>query len=149
MAFDDQVFFDDAFADDAIDDFYVVFDDNILDGEINVGFVAFVDTRNAGPPIFVDSSAPDQFQPGTVYVYADVPIQSFRFVDTLPMVGIVQGTCTRTDPDFEDAEVFEGKGVCQLTYELFDGNTVVASFQAEGTVQTGLATVLTLPLIHI
>ena len=132
-----------------MDDFFVVFDDNILDGEINVGFEAFVDTRNAGPPIFVDSSAPDQFQPGTVYVYADVPIQSFRFVDTLPMVGIVQGTCTRTDPDFEDAEVFEGKGVCQLTYELFDGNTVVASFQAEGTVQTGLATVLTLPLIHI
>jgi hypothetical protein len=114
-----------------------------VSGEFNFQLEAFVDTRNIGPPIFVDTSAPNEFQPGTVYVYADVPIQGILFIDTSAMIGIVQGTCTRTDPDFLDPDVFQGKGICQFTYEIFDGNVVIASFQGEGAVQNGFSSALT------
>ena len=95
--------------------------------------------------VYVDPSFPDPFQSGTVYLYSDVPIQdASEGVDVSPyFIGTVQGTCTRTDPNPFDSFEYLGKALCQFNYEFFDDAILVASFTAEGPVENGYSSLLT------
>eukprot|EP00934_Nitzschia_sp_Nitz4_P005807 Nitzschia sp. Nitz4//scaffold71_size96697//70465//73240//NITZ4_004704-RA/size96697-processed-gene-0.13-mRNA-1//1//CDS//3329557274//5797//frame0 len=92
----------------------------------------FIDTRNTDAPIYVDPENPDEYASGTVFTYVDTPIWEFDGVNTSALIGLVQGSCTRTD-DSDDA-VFAGTAYCTLTMEALLGSEVVASLTAEGTV---------------
>jgi hypothetical protein len=110
---------------------YIFGDDFISSGEQKYVFSAFMDTRNV-QPVYVDPQFPDEYETGTVYPYADVLLQDPFAIDASPLLGIVQGTCTRTNGNFTDES--EGRGFCQLTFEMLDVDTVVASFTAEGPI---------------
>lgn len=104
-------------------------------GEIIYYINAFFDTREVGPPIYPDPSTPDEFGAGNVNLYSDAPLWDLFSIGASALIGLVQGTCTRTDPNDVDSLEYEGDGICSFTFEALSGSDVVASFTAEGTVK--------------
>ena len=128
------------------DDYIPGYDDYIIgaDDSINGGDVAgeiiylvegFIDTRLVGPPIYANPSTPNEFAAGNVNLYADTPLWTLDGIGASALIGLVQGTCTRTDPNNANSAAYEGHGFCSWTFEALSGSQVVASFTAEGTVQ--------------
>lgn len=111
-------------------------DDDVLlaFGEIPYEIEGFIDVRNVDPPIFADPSDPNTFAAGNVQLYVDTPMWEIDGVEASALIGLVQGTCTRTDPADEGDVDYEGSGVCSLTFEAIVGDEIVASFTAEGRV---------------
>jgi hypothetical protein len=107
---------------------------DIIDGEQELFLEAFQDSRFLAPPILIGANVTDEFLPGTVILFNDAPVHHLDFVDGGSLLGIVQGTCTRTDRSVPISFDYTGEGVCQLTYEVLEGSHVVASFIAEGAV---------------
>ena len=107
--------------------------DDILGGELVYLSQVFMDTRFLEEPLPVDSANPNSLAAGTVNLYIDVPLWDMNEVDVSSLLGIVQGTCTRTDPNF-DNDAYIGHGVCDFTFELLDGSVVIASFTTSGPV---------------
>lgn len=76
-------------------------------------------------------------------VYLDSPKGSSSsettgyMVDETDLVAQVSGTCIRTDPN-DGNELYVGRAYCQYDYHFLDENgNVEAQFTAEGTVQIG------------
>jgi hypothetical protein len=106
---------------------------------------AFQDSRFLATPTFVDSVFQDEFQVGTVYLFADAGLLTSETLDESRPSGGVHGKCTRTDPYPQFDADYLGKAYCQLTYDLFDDfGTLVASFVAEGVVMNGPQSTLTI-----
>ena len=129
---DDISYVDDYFQTNDFDDIIVEDDDTVLDdvsysGERVYVLEGFLDKRHVGDPIYVNSNAPDNLDPGNVHIFVDAPLHDYTGVDYKPLIGLAQGSCTRTDS--------EGMGVCQFTFEMMESSTVVASFTAEGPVR--------------
>jgi hypothetical protein len=105
---------------------------------------AFQDARFVAEPVYVDPALEDEFQAGTVYLYVDAGIQDGSVgIDVQPTIlGSVQGTCTRTDPNPSDSFEYLGKAICQFNYEFFDNAVLVASFSASGPVANGFSNIL-------
>lgn len=103
-------------------------------GEIPYSIEGFIDTRNVDPPIFADPSNPDSFAAGNVQLFVDTPLWEIDGIEASALIGLVQGTCTRTDPGAPGDFDYEGSGVCSLTFEAIVGEEIVASFTAEGRV---------------
>ena len=104
-------------------------------GEIIYLVDGFIDTRQVGPPIYANPNSPNEFAAGNVNLYADTPLWSLDGIGASALIGLVQGTCTRTDPNPATSAAYEGHGFCTFTFEALSGSEVVASFTAEGTVQ--------------
>jgi hypothetical protein len=122
------------------DDIFSGFDDDIFGGigePFEYYIQGFVDTRDVGSPIYPNPSAPDDFAAGNVNLYSDTLLWDVENVGVSALLGLVQGTCTRTDPNDVDSSEYEGSGVCSFTFEALFGSDVVASFTAEGTVMNG------------
>jgi hypothetical protein len=89
-------------------------------------------------PVFSDMA--DLTMPGTVFLYSDAPFQNKTFIGSgAPPSGVVQGSCSRTDPVTIGSVGYEGKAYCHFVYEFFDidGQTVIATLTAEGPVANG------------
>lgn len=136
-------YYDDLFyVDDTIiggDDLIIGGDDTIGGGEVGGEIIylveGFIDAREVGPPIYANPNSPNEFAAGNVNLYADTPLWSLDGIGASALIGLVQGTCTRTDPNNANTAAYEGHGVCTWTFEALSGSEVVASFTAEGTVQ--------------
>jgi hypothetical protein len=113
--------------------------------------VGFQDSRFVQPPVLISPVA-TEFAPGTQYMYANEPLYSVYLdspegstpsevqgymVDESDLVAQVSGSCTRTDPN-EGNELYVGRAYCQFDYHFLDENgNVEAQFTAEGAVQIG------------
>jgi hypothetical protein len=99
---------------------------------------AFMDTRGLAPPIYPDANEPDDFGTGNINVYTDTMLWELDAIGASALIGLVQGTCTRTDPNEPSSPDYEGRGWCTLTFEALIGTElgqeVVASFTATGSV---------------
>lgn len=98
---------------------------------------AFQDSRESADPIVPDFTDPDEFAAGTVYLFKDAPLQNKTAIDASGLLGLAQGTCTRTqDPQAPGSTGMDGKSYCQFTYEFIDEDgSTYASFTAEGAGQ--------------
>lgn len=119
------------------------YDDDLYVGNGLYVVSAFQDSRFNGPPIIPDPTDPDEDEAavGTVYLFKDAPIQNKTAIDESGLLGLTQGTCTRTQnllqPPGND---MDGKSYCQFTYEFIDNfGTRYASFTAEGAGQGNFA----------
>jgi hypothetical protein len=107
---------------------------------VNVDFLQF----SAIPPaLFNDPSNPEEQDPGTRYVYND-SLRDQITLDELQGSG-GSGTCTRTESragnDVIGLQL--GRGYCQFTYTLFDGNKEI-TFTAAGEVVDSLGGILSI-----
>lgn len=125
-----------------VDDFF--FNDDLFGGGGGGGggqllyyIEGFIDTRDLGPPIYADASAPDEYAAGNVNLYSDTMLWEVSSIGASALIGLVQGTCTRTDPNDVLDPAYEGRGHCSFTFEALAGTDVVASFAAEGPVMNG------------
>lgn len=106
------------------------------EGELVYTIEAFMDTRGLPPPIVADPSS--EFETGNVNIYTDTMLWELDAIGASALIGLVQGTCVRTDVNPMSTPAYEGRGWCTLTFEALigtdQGQEVVASFSAEGTV---------------
>jgi hypothetical protein len=108
------------------------------EGELVYTIEAFMDTRGLAAPIYPDSSEPDNFGAGNVNIYTDTMLWELDAIGASALIGLVQGTCVRTDLNGVNSVEYAGRGWCSLTFEALVGTElgqeVVASFSAEGSV---------------
>ena len=93
----------------------------------------------------VDPDAPDELEAGTVYLYdgevlfAGADDNTYDLFDEDTVLGLLDGKCTRIDPEDAFSSDFEGKAYCQFTWSFADADLegVAGQFTAEGPVQIG------------
>ena len=118
------------------DDFLVGDDDSVFitgDGRFGLTLQAF--QFNTASEVKVPSGG-DDTSAGTVVFYRDAQLLDLVNVT---MSALIQGECTRTDPDSFMQESYRGAGYCQFTYDFLDetGTEIVAQMTAEGPVANG------------
>ena len=121
-------------------------------GELMYTIEAFMDTRGLPTPsVYADGSDPNPIGAGNVNIYTDTLLWELDAIGASALIGLVQGTCTRTDVNDDGSSIeYEGRGWCSLTFEALigtdQGQEVVASFTAEGSVSnhnsTDVSTIL-------
>ena len=98
--------------------------------EQTYAFTSFLDVSNA-EVVYADPESPDEMTIGNRYILQDLAVYDPEFIQASAMLGIVQGTCTRTEGNFDSPR--DGTGVCSVTVEMLEHDTVVASFTATGS----------------
>ena len=80
---------------------------------------------------------------GTAYTYSGQTLYAIDDDDTVKpeddgyFLGVVTGKCTRTDKSEFGDPSYVGKAYCQFNYHFTDGESLEATFVAEGPVKMG------------